>query len=64
MTRRKLERPNHMTPAERDEAVRLYRAGQVTRDDLAEKYGRGRRTIDNLLKRKQARKSDHEMLSV
>lgn len=43
----------HMTAAECDEAIRLYRAGS-TRDALAIRYDRDRRTIDNLIKRRNA----------
>lgn len=47
----------HMTAAECDEAIRLYRADS-TRDALAIRFDRHRRTIDNLIKRRNARRSD------
>lgn len=57
MTRRKPRRPNHMTPPERDECVRLFLAG-TTKDALAERYDRDVRTIQRLLSRKSARRRD------
>lgn len=53
--KRKTERPNHMTPAERDEAIRLYRAG-MTRNALADRYDRPVRTIDALITRRGAQR--------
>jgi hypothetical protein len=44
-----------MTPAEREEAIRLYRAGE-TRNALADRYDRGIRTIDALITRKGAQR--------
>lgn len=53
MSRRKPAhaRPNHMTPTERAECLRLYAAGE-TRNALADRYDRGIRTIDALITRK------------
>lgn len=50
MTPRKTERPNHMTPAERDDCVRLYLTG-TTLDRLAEIFDRERCTIGRLVAR-------------
>lgn len=48
----------HMTPAERDECVRLYRL-TLTREQLADVYGRDLRTIDRLLARRRQRIVDN-----
>jgi transposase len=50
--------PRHMTQDQRLEAIRLYLAGS-TRDALAERYGRHRRTIDNLIRRRGALRGEH-----
>lgn len=52
---RKSQRPNHMTPTERDEAVRLFLAG-TTQDRLCDRYDRDIRTVQNLLRRRGARR--------
>jgi hypothetical protein len=51
VTPRKTTRPNHMTPAERDECMRLYLAG-TTLDCLAEIFDRERCTIGRLVARR------------
>jgi len=43
-----------MTPAERDECVRLYRLEGVTLDRLAEIFDRERTTISRLIRRRNA----------
>lgn len=50
---RKSQRPNHMTPDERDEAVALYVAG-TTQDRLCEIFDRERTTVSRLMKRRGA----------
>lgn len=45
----------HMTNPQRDEAIELYTTGALTRDGLASLYGRGRRTIDQLIRRRGAK---------
>jgi hypothetical protein len=47
-----------MTPAERDEAVRMYRDG-ATLDRLAEVFDRERTTVSRLMKRRGARRIDN-----
>jgi IS30 family transposase len=53
MTIRKTSGLRHMTPAERDDCVRLYRDG-ATIDQLAEQFDRDHRTVARLVARRRA----------
>lgn len=47
--------PKHMTPAERDRCIELWRAG-ATLDHLAGVFDRDRTTIDRLVARRKAQR--------
>lgn len=64
MTKRKADRPNHMTPAERDECVRLYAAGGITQDRLAEMFDRELNTIQRLIRRRGAQRRNQSDTSI
>jgi hypothetical protein len=60
---RKLTRPNHMTPVERDECICLYMAG-ATLDSLQDRYDRERSTISRLIRRRKAKRGSAKLLTI
>jgi transcriptional regulator with XRE-family HTH domain len=45
----------HLTPAQRAQCVHLFKAGKMTAEDLARRYGKARETIERLLRKSNAK---------